>query len=99
MRSARAGAYSRNTPNHSARGAYNRLLNAGSLLWINEALGQDPDLVRRAAEAAALEGEYRRRCRIVREYLPWDRVAELAEVRNRSTLGGRVRAMRDRFRR
>ena len=92
-----AGAYTRNTPNHSARRAYNRLLDAGSLLWINEALGQDPDLVRRAAEAAALEREYRKRCRIVREHLPWDQVARLAEAR--STLGGRIRALGKQFRR
>ena len=92
-----SGDYSRNTPNHSARRAYNRILNAGSLLWINEALGQDPDLVRQAAEAAALEREYRRRCRIVREYLPWDRVVELAKARD--TLRGHVRTLGERFRR
>jgi len=61
-------------PNLSAKRAYNRLLNAGSLLWINEALGNDPDRIQQAADAASQEKEYRKRCRIVREYLPWSDV-------------------------
>ncbi|MBE6485191.1 MAG: hypothetical protein E7Z96_10615 [Actinomycetaceae bacterium] len=72
------GPYLRSKPNRSAKRAYNRLLNAGSLLWINEALGQDPQRIQQAADAAAAEPDYRKRCRIVREYLPWDEVAELA---------------------
>ena len=73
-----ANPYLRSKPNRSAKRAYNRLLNAGSLLWINEALGQDPQRIQQAADAAAAEPDYRKRCRIVREYLPWDEVAELA---------------------
>lgn len=75
------GAYSRMIPNLSAKRAYNRLLNAGSLLWINEALGNDPDRIQQAADAASQEKEYRKRCRIVREYLPWSDVISLANRR------------------
>lgn len=38
-----ADAYSRMIPNLSAKRAYNRLLNSGSPLWINETLENDPD--------------------------------------------------------
>lgn len=42
------GAYSRNTPNRSAKRTYNRLLNATSVLWIAEVLGADQSLLRAA---------------------------------------------------
>ncbi|AWE41728.1 MULTISPECIES: hypothetical protein [unclassified Actinobaculum] len=74
------GPYLRSKSNRSAKRAYNRLVNSRSLLWINEALGQDPARVQEAADAAAAEPDYRSRCRIVREYLPWEEVAELASA-------------------
>lgn len=72
------GAYSRTTPNLSAKRAYNRLLNSGWLLWINEAVGNDPGLIQQAADAASQEKDHRTRCRIVREHLPWSDVISLA---------------------
>lgn len=84
------GAYSRERPNDSARRAYNRLLNAGSLLWIAEALGEDEAVLREASDAALAEPDYRTRCRIVRERIPWERVYELASKKRglRGVLSG-----------
>ncbi|WP_124054866.1 hypothetical protein [Arcanobacterium ihumii] len=70
-------ASTRDDPNRSAKRTYNRLLNSGSLLWINEALGADPYRVKEAANAAGKVTDYRARCKIVREYFPWDSVIEL----------------------
>ncbi|MBV7363946.1 hypothetical protein KRX54_05830 [Actinomycetaceae bacterium TAE3-ERU4] len=72
------GPYSRSKPNLSAKRAYNRLLNVGSILWINEALGVDEQQIRMAAEMARKESDYRRRCAIARKYLPWEKVLEKA---------------------
>lgn len=73
------GQYSRETPNRSAKTAYNRLLCDQALLWINEALGQKASKIKAAADAAKQEKDHRRRCAIIRKHLPWDEVAELAE--------------------
>ena len=75
------GAYSRQEPNTSARTAYNRLFNAGSILWIGEALGEERPVVQAAADEAAAEPNVRRRPAIMRRHLPWPRIAELAAGR------------------
>lgn len=75
-----AGAYSRETPNDSARTTYNRLLNPGSLLWIAEALGVDSRPIQRAADAAAAESDHRRRCGQIRAVLPWSVIASAASA-------------------
>ncbi len=60
------GPYSRSTPNTSARKCYARLANAGSLLWIAEAVGVPTETVRRAFDAAVEAGNYRRACGAIR---------------------------------
>lgn len=74
-----SGKYTRSTPNRSAKTTYNRLLSPGGLIWISDALGADPALVKHAAEAAIAEPEYRKRCAVIRAVLPWALIAELAE--------------------
>lgn len=73
-----SGAYTRGTPNTSARRAYNRLLCSEAILWIAEALGADEATVRNAADAAAAESDHRRRCGKIRAVLPWDMIVRLA---------------------
>ncbi|NWN87575.1 MAG: hypothetical protein HLX51_03390 [Micrococcaceae bacterium] len=72
-----AGAYSRNTPNANARTTYNRLLNPAMILWIAEALDEDPKIVQEAGEKA-LTVPPRSRAAAARKVLPWSRIAELA---------------------
>ncbi|SNU02223.1 hypothetical protein SAMN06298212_1292 [Ruaniaceae bacterium KH17] len=72
------GAYTRDTPNASAKRTYNRLLNPISVLWIAEALGEDEGVLRQASAAAQAESNYRSRPATVRKYVPWSRVYELA---------------------
>ena len=75
-----AGQYTRRMPNVSAKRTYQRLQNAWSLLWINEALGVDIVLVRAAAEASEQETDHRRRCAVVRKMLPWENLVPLIEA-------------------
>lgn len=76
-----SGGYTRATPNHSAKKTYNRLLNAGSVLWIAEALGAPTETVAQAAAMAAAEPDYRRRPALVRRLLPWETIYDLAAPR------------------
>lgn len=63
-------------PNESAMRCYNRLMNAGSLLWIAEAAGIDETLVEKAFDAAVEAGDYRRACAAIRDVISWDMVCE-----------------------
>lgn len=74
-----SGSYTRSTPNHSAKRTYNRLMNATSVLWIGEALGIDPDILKAAVQELKKEKDYRRRPAIVRRHIPWDTIAPLAQ--------------------
>lgn len=74
-----SGAYTRKQGNFSSIEAYNRLLNPGALIWIADALGESPEAIQRATEAA-IEAEkinYRGRCSAFREVIPWARIDEL----------------------
>lgn len=75
-----SGAYSRSRPNRSAKTAYNRLFAPGAILWIGEALGEEPAIVQAAADAARAEPNARRRPGIMRAHFPWARIAELASA-------------------
>ncbi len=72
-----SGSYSRNNPNKSARKCYNSLMNAASLLWIAEAVGIDELTVKKAYEAAAKSGDYRRACGAIRKIITWDMIYAL----------------------
>src|SRR5699024_1978753 len=72
-----AGAYSRKTPNTSARTTYNRLMTPATTLWNAEALGEAPQVVREAGDADRAVPS-RSRAGAARKVLPWSRIAELA---------------------
>lgn len=63
----------------SARAVYARLACPTAFPWIAEALGEDPAVVRAAADACRAEPDIRKRSAIMRRHLPWARIAELAE--------------------
>lgn len=73
-----SGAFTRTEPNTSARTTYNRLQCPAALVWMAEALGEDPAVVRAAADAARGEPSARRRSGLLRRHLPWERIGQLA---------------------
>lgn len=73
-----SGSYSRLQPNRSAMRCYSSLMNAGSLLWIAEAVGIDELIVKQAYEAAVAAGDYRRACGAIRKIITWDMIYALA---------------------
>lgn len=73
-----SGAFTRSAPNRSARMTYGRLQCPAALVWIAEALGEDPVTVEVAAGAARAAPNARRRSGVLRRHLPWSRIAELA---------------------
>lgn len=77
----RAGNFTRKNPNESARKTYNRLSCTAAFIWLAEALGEDTELVRAAAEAARAEPNARRRPGALRKFFPWSRIARLARDR------------------
>ena len=74
-----SGSYGRDEPNNSARTTYNRLLAPGAMLWIAEVLGETPELLNAAVQAAkkAEEVHWRARGNGFRDVIPFDRVYEL----------------------
>lgn len=78
------GAYSRETPNTSAKRAYNRLLCALALIWIADALGVPSSRVAESVDAVlTADGDHRRACEAIRKVLPGELVAEQAVARER----------------
>lgn len=73
------GNYSRRVPNHSSKVTYNRLLNPYSLLWIGTVLGEDKDVLRKAAEEMASKDSFAGKCGVVRKHVPFSRISELAK--------------------
>lgn len=73
-----SGSYSRQKGNTSARICYNRLRNAGSLLWIAEAVGVNRKTVEQAYDVAVETGDYQRACSAVRRIIPWETIYPLA---------------------
>ena len=71
--------YTRKQGNSSSQEAYNRLLNPGALIWIADALGEAPEALQKATEAAiaAEKINYRGRCSAFREVIPWARIDDL----------------------
>lgn len=72
-----AGKYTRKTPNQSSRAAYNHLVCLGALIWMAEALGEDPKILREAAAAATAVTGVRAQCAAFRKLIPFDRILEL----------------------
>lgn len=72
------GAFTRSTPNCSAKTTYNRFQCAEGLVWLAEAVGVDSDLVAQAARDA-LAVPRRSRCKIVRDLIGWELIAQHAK--------------------
>lgn len=72
-----AGAYGRSSRGLTAKHGYNHLQCAQGLLWLAEALGEDSDRVRQAAQSAGGTGREATQCAAVRRVIPWSRIWEL----------------------
>lgn len=72
------GAYGRRKA-QTAGQTYNRLLCPPALLWIGEALGEDIEVIRAAANAAWTHNHLARQCATIRRHVPWTTVFELAQ--------------------
>ena len=71
------GAYDRKSKNLGAKHGYNHFQCAPGLLWLAEALGEDPSIVQRAAAEAGGIGRPAAQCAAIRRIIPWQRIAEL----------------------
>lgn len=72
------GYYGRLTHDMDARAAYNHLQCAPALLWLAEALGEDPGTLIRAISAVrAVPRNGASQCAAVRREIPWDRIEQL----------------------
>lgn len=78
------GAYTRDVPNSSAKRAYNRLQCPEAMIWIAEALGAPTTLVQQAVDEMDANPDRRVRSRIIRQFLPWEMIAELARSKGRN---------------
>lgn len=72
-----SGAFDRKDPNTSAHTTYNRLLCPAAFVWMAEAPGEDPAIVKAAADAATEEPNARKRPGLLRRHLPWERISQL----------------------
>lgn len=72
------GAYGRVSRGLGARHGYTHFQCAPGLLYIAEALGEEPNVVAAAAESAAGIGRVGTQCATVRRFIPWTRIEELA---------------------
>ena len=72
------GAYGRASRGLGARHAYVHFQCAPGLLWIAEALGEDPSVVQLASDSAAGVGRAGTQCAAIRRAIPWERVERLA---------------------
>jgi hypothetical protein len=71
------GAYGRITdPKRDARYAYNHIVNYKMLLWIIEAAGVDPKLVRKANRAVDPLKSLQENSKAIRSIVPWEDLVE-----------------------
>ncbi|MCA0438768.1 MAG: hypothetical protein LCH98_20305 [Actinobacteria bacterium] len=75
------GAYGRARRSLDAKHAYNHFQCPPGLIWMAEALGEDPAVVARAVDlATAQEADGKRvatQCRVIREQMTWPRIEAL----------------------
>jgi protocatechuate 3,4-dioxygenase alpha subunit len=69
--------YRPQSPSQSACRCYNSLTNAGSLLWVAEAVGINELTVRQAYEAALAAGDEQHACGAIRKIITWDMIYAL----------------------
>jgi len=72
------GAYERASRGLGARHAYTHFQCAPGLLWIAEALREDPAVVQLAADTAAGVGRPATQCAAIRQIIPWQRIENLS---------------------
>jgi hypothetical protein len=72
------GVYKRKTSGLDGRSFWNQFKCAPGLLWVAEALGEDPETVQVAADAASVKTHVFSQCAAIRAIIPWKRIAELA---------------------
>lgn len=72
-----AGAYNRKTRGRRAKQGYNSFQCAMGLIWLAEALGENPDVVVAAANESFEHSHTAAQCAAVRRHIPWDRIVEL----------------------
>lgn len=76
------GYYGRKTPGRDARFFYNHFKCAPGLLWLAEALGEEPVRLREAvARVEAAGGNLASQCGALRTAIPWARIEELLAAR------------------
>lgn len=74
------GAYGRKNPSTSGKHFYNHFRCVSGLIWLAEALGEDPAVVRQGVERAdAGSSNPSSECAAFRRVVPWSRIAELVE--------------------
>ncbi len=72
------GYYNRSNWDRDARFVYQRLCNGHMIVWLSEAAGEDPALIKRTIRAMQRgEQSKQTKARIARSLLPWDRAASL----------------------
>ncbi|WP_316195152.1 hypothetical protein [Bradyrhizobium sp. SZCCHNRI3052] len=72
------GDYGRADWEVDARAVYQRLNNGHMIVWLNEAAGEDPQLIRQTISKLRQAGPAKQtRAAVARSFLPWDRAAML----------------------
>lgn len=80
------GAYNRKNPGKDARFFYTHFRCAPGLLWLAEALGEDPATLADGIEQVkAARPNPSSQCAAFRRVVPWERIAELVDRENASS--------------
>ncbi|WP_206615321.1 hypothetical protein [Rhodococcus spongiicola] len=93
------GAYGRKNHDRDARAFYQHFRCAPGLLWLAEALGEDPEVLRTGVAAIQAAGSnLSSQCAAFRRTVPWERIEELIEThearRSRTVKARVVRTIR-----
>jgi hypothetical protein len=67
----------KDSKSRNAREVYNRLQAPKWIIWINEAAGESPQLIRKAISAMRRGGSAQQRAANLRKFLRWERTAQL----------------------
>ena len=67
-----------NRKKYSGRVAYDEKMNLLCLLWLTEALGENPDVLKKAVDSALAYNTMPEQCQAYRKCIPFDRIVALA---------------------
>ncbi len=73
------GAYNRKGRGHDARFGYTHSQCPEALIWIGEALGERPEVVKQAVDAMKQNPHHSAQCGAIRKLIPWARIVELLD--------------------